>query len=89
MYGNAAFDEAGRRQRLEDVTARGAPEREAGMRRGDVRDLHGSVLGSVLSDPGEIVLAEGRAGDDPESVPASRVTVKSHSMPPRSFSIWV
>src|SRR3990170_8495667 len=44
------------------------PGAVARMLRGDVRDVDGAVVGRVLAKPGEVVLAEGRARHDPETV---------------------
>ena len=63
---------------------------EAGPLAGDV---HGRrrrpSRGGGRPDPGQVVAAERRAGHDLERLGVERVTVKSHSMPPRALSIWV
>src|SRR5262249_43260345 len=56
------------RERLQDLTRLRSPQTEAGERGGLVLDLHRAVVGCVLPDPREIVLAEGGAGNDPESI---------------------
>ena len=54
-------------ERLEDLAARAGPQRpRQAYARGDVLDGR-RPSGRVLADPGEVVLAEGGAGDDPEA----------------------
>ena len=60
--------EVGARQRLEDLARGRPPQAEAGVLRGHVGDVDGAVVRRMLADPREVVLAERRARDDPESI---------------------
>ena len=60
--------EIGGRQRLQDGACLRPPDAETGVSRGLVRDLHRAVVGEVLGDPREIVLAECGSGHDSEAV---------------------
>ena len=56
------------RRRLQDLASRGPPETDAGELRRHVLHQHGAVIRRVLADPGQIMSAEGRAGNDAEAI---------------------
>ena len=60
--------ERGDGQRLQDLARCGPPDPETGIRRRDVDDGDRAVDREVLPEPGGVVLAERRAGDDPEAL---------------------
>ncbi len=69
MYGNDSFDRSVRRERLEQVARDSGPTApKHANAEVTVGDVHRPVVGRVLANPGEVVLAERRAGDDPEAV---------------------
>ncbi len=55
-------------QRRQHVARPWPPQAEARQSRGDVVQLDAAVPRQVLAHPAQVVVAEGRAGDDPEPV---------------------
>jgi len=73
--------------RAEDVARARTLEAETRVLRSDVVD--GDAFRCVLLDPREVVLPECRTVTMRKRSSSSRVTVKSHSIPPRALSIDV
>ena len=63
-----AARQVGRRQGLQQRTGVRPPDPETGERGRHVGDVHRAVARRVLTDPGEVVLAERGSGDDPEAI---------------------
>ncbi len=53
---------------LQDGAGLGSPQAQAGIGRADILDRNGAIFRHIDPKPGQIVLPEGRAGDDKEAL---------------------